>query len=75
MEPLVAAVWYCDPEVALDYPARYLFAFLAHHGMLSVTGSPQWRTVVGGSQAYVARVAAGLDDVRVGVSVVPDGSA
>ena len=26
MEPLVAAVWSCDPEVALDYPARYLFA-------------------------------------------------
>ena len=69
MEPLVAAVWSCDPEVALDYPARYLFEFLAHHGMLSVTGSPQWRTVVGGSREYVARVAAGLDDVRVGTKV------
>jgi predicted NAD/FAD-binding protein len=35
MEPLVAAVWSCDPEVALDYPARYLFTFLVHHGMLA----------------------------------------
>jgi predicted NAD/FAD-binding protein/DUF1365 family protein len=69
MEPLVAAVWSCDPEVALDYPARYLFEFLAHHGMLSVKGSPQWRTVVGGSREYVARVAAGLDEVRVGTKV------
>ena len=69
MEPLVAAVWSCDPEVALDYPARYLFEFLSHHGMLSVTGSPQWRTVVGGSRDYVARVAAGLDDVRPGTKV------
>ena len=69
MEPLVAAVWSCDPAVALDYPARYLFEFLAHHGMLTVTGSPTWRTVVGGSRAYVARVAAGLDDVRVGTKV------
>jgi predicted NAD/FAD-binding protein len=69
MEPLVAAVWSCDPALALDYPARYLFEFLAHHGMLSVTGSPQWRTVVGGSREYVARVAAGLDDVRVGTKV------
>ena len=68
-EPLVAAVWSCDPAVALDYPARYLFEFLAHHGMLSVTGSPQWRTVVGGSREYVARVAARLDDVRVGTKV------
>jgi predicted NAD/FAD-binding protein/DUF1365 family protein len=69
MEPLVAAVWSCDPAVALDYPARYLLEFLAHHRMLSITGSPQWRTVVGGSREYVARVAAGLDDVRVGVKV------
>ena len=69
MEPLVAAVWSCDPAIALDYPARYLFEFLAHHGMLSITGSPQWRTVVGGSQEYVARVAAGLDDVRPGTKI------
>ena len=59
MEPLVAAVWSCDPDVALDYPARYLFEFLHHHRMLRVFGSPTWRTVVGGSREYVARVAAG----------------
>ena len=69
MEPLVAAVWSCDPDVALDYPARYLFAFLEHHGMLGVFGSPSWRTVTGGSQVYVARVAAHLDDVRLGAKV------
>ena len=69
MEPLVASVWSCDPEVALDYPARYLFEFLAHHGMLRVLGSPQWRTVVGGSRTYVERVAAGLDRVLVGTKV------
>ncbi len=43
------------PRSALEYPARYLFAFLSHHGMLSVTGSPQWRTVTGGSHEYVRR--------------------
>ena len=69
MEPLVAAVWSCDPDLALDYPARYLFEFLHHHRMLQVFGSPTWRTVVGGSHEYVARVAAGLDDVRVGTKV------
>ena len=26
MESLVACVWSCDPAVALDYPARYLFS-------------------------------------------------
>lgn len=78
MEPLVAAVWSCDPAVALAYPARYLFAFLSHHGMLSISGSPQWRTVTGGSHEYVRRVAAAVDEVRTGAKVTsvletPDG--
>ena len=69
MEPLVSAVWSCDPVVALDYPARYLFTFLEHHGMLGVFGSPQWRTVTGGSQQYVAAVAARLQEVHTGTKV------
>ncbi|MFC5176426.1 FAD-dependent oxidoreductase [Nocardioides taihuensis] len=78
MEPLVAAVWSCDPAVALDYPARYLFSFLEHHGMLQVFGSPTWRTVTGGSHEYVRRVVAGIADPRPGTKVTsvvetPDG--
>jgi predicted NAD/FAD-binding protein/DUF1365 family protein len=69
MESLVACVWSCDPAVALDYPARYLFTFLQHHGMLGVFGSPQWRTVTGGSREYVEAVAARLSDVRTGTKV------
>jgi predicted NAD/FAD-binding protein/DUF1365 family protein len=69
MESLVACVWSCDPTVALEYPARYLFSFLQHHGMLQIFGSPQWRTVTGGSREYVAKVAARLPDVRTGTKV------
>jgi predicted NAD/FAD-binding protein/DUF1365 family protein len=69
MESLVACVWSCDPAVALDYPARYLFSFLQHHGMLQIFGSPQWRTVTGGSREYVEKVAARLPDVRTGTKV------
>jgi predicted NAD/FAD-binding protein len=57
MVPLVSCVWSCSPQTALEYPARSLFTFLEHHGALSVTGSPQWRTVVGGSRSYVERAA------------------
>jgi predicted NAD/FAD-binding protein len=53
LTPMVSAVWSCDPVTALRYPARYLFRFLAHHGMLAVGGSPVWRTVTGGSRSYV----------------------
>jgi uncharacterized protein len=67
--PLVAAVWSCPAGTALRYPARYLFAFLANHGMLSVSGSPPWRTVTGGSRCYVERAAARLACVRLGTPV------
>ncbi|MCL2584710.1 MAG: FAD-dependent oxidoreductase [Streptosporangiales bacterium] len=62
--PLVAAVWSCPPETALRYPARYLFAFLANHGMLTISGSPPWRTVTGGSRSYVDRIAKQVPVVR-----------
>jgi uncharacterized protein len=67
--PLVAAVWSCAPGVALDYPARYLFVFLEHHGMLTVFGSPTWRTVVGGSATYVEAIADRLYEIRAGQRV------
>ncbi len=62
--PLVSAVWSCAPNGVGDYPARYLFVFLANHGMLSITGSPTWRTVVGGSARYVERIAKGLSCIQ-----------
>ena len=67
--PLVAAVWSCAGADALRYPARYLFVFLDHHGMLSVFGSPTWRTVTGGSANYVQAIASRLDEVSVATPV------
>lgn len=69
MVPLVACVWSTSQEAALGYPARYLFSFLANHGMLTVTGSPEWRTVVGGSRSYVEKVVKGLTSVRLATPV------
>ncbi|MEV0247101.1 FAD-dependent oxidoreductase [Nocardia sp. NPDC050712] len=76
--PLVAAVWSCDPRLAREYPAQYLFRFLEHHGMLTVFGSPTWRTVVGGSARYVEKIADRIDEIRTGTQVLaiverPDG--
>jgi uncharacterized protein len=78
MTPLIAAVWSSPPGQSLNYPARYLFVFLEHHGMLSVFNSPTWRTVVGGSVTYVDAVADVIDEVRTGAPVrsvrrLPDG--
>jgi predicted NAD/FAD-binding protein len=78
MTPLVAAVWSCAPGEAMRYPARYLFVFLQHHGMLSVFGSPTWRTVVDGSATYVNAIAEHVHEIAAGTPVqavrrVPDG--
>ncbi|MBB3663722.1 hypothetical protein FB384_002626 [Prauserella sediminis] len=67
--PLVSAVWSAGPDTSLRYPARYLFEFLRNHGMLSVGGSPAWRTVVGGSRSYVDRIGKQLPAVRVATPV------
>ncbi len=67
--PVVSCVWSLGPAAALDYPARYLFRFLAHHGMLALTDSPQWYTVVGGSRTYVKAIADRVPHVRIGRAV------
>ncbi|MFF1820165.1 NAD(P)/FAD-dependent oxidoreductase [Kribbella sp. NPDC058245] len=67
--PLVSCVWSSGSAEAERYPARYLFQFLDHHGMLAISGSPQWRTVVGGSRTYVDRVVERIGDVRLSAPV------
>ncbi|MFE1443392.1 NAD(P)/FAD-dependent oxidoreductase [Streptomyces sp. NPDC058739] len=69
MTPVVSAVWSCDAATALCYPAAHLFRFLSHHGMLSVSGSPTWRTVTGGSRTYVDRIAKHIGEIRTATPV------
>ncbi|WP_414938097.1 NAD(P)/FAD-dependent oxidoreductase [Amycolatopsis sp. cmx-11-51] len=67
--PVVSTVWSADRNDTLEYPARYLFEFLRNHGMLSVGGSPSWRTVVGGSREYVDLAAKQLTAVHLSTPV------
>ncbi|MEO7125685.1 MAG: FAD-dependent oxidoreductase [Nakamurella sp.] len=67
--PIVSAVWSTGAAMAMQYPARYLFEFLEHHQMLRVSGSPTWRTVVGGSRTYVERVVKNLSAVHTSTPV------
>jgi predicted NAD/FAD-binding protein len=54
---------------ALAYPAAYLFAFLRHHGFLTLGDAPTWHTVVGGSRSYVGAVTERLDVVHSGTRI------
>ncbi len=51
--PMGAAIWSTSARELLDFPAIAFLRFQANHGMMSLVGAPRWRTVVGGSQAYV----------------------
>jgi predicted NAD/FAD-binding protein len=57
--PMTAAIWSAAPGSVRDMPARFLFRFLANHGMLSIDDRPQWRTILGGSAQYVDKLIAG----------------
>ncbi|PRZ44060.1 putative NAD/FAD-binding protein [Antricoccus suffuscus] len=69
LTPLIAAVWSTPPQLTELYPVRYLFEFLQNHGMLSISGSPQWRTVVGGSARYVEKAVKSLSAVLTSTPV------
>ncbi len=69
MIPVVSCVWSSGTELSMQYPARYLFTFLDNHGMLTVKNSPTWRTVVGGSRAYVDKAVKGLTAVQTSAPV------
>ncbi|RMH43623.1 MAG: FAD-dependent oxidoreductase [Deltaproteobacteria bacterium] len=71
VEPLCAAIWSCPPRRVRAFPIGFLAAFLANHGMLSWSGQPQWRTIAGGSRAYVDAIARRLGPrVRLSTPVV-----
>jgi predicted NAD/FAD-binding protein len=53
MVPVSAAVWSTPSENILDFPAEAIIRFYDHHGLLTLTNRPQWKTVVGGSISYV----------------------
>jgi predicted NAD/FAD-binding protein len=68
--PQIGAIWSTSPAGARDYPAAALIRFFENHGLLSLTRRPQWRTVAGGSRAYLSRLTAGFADrIRRGVKV------
>lgn len=55
--PMGAAVWSADPATFDRFPAASLLHFLHNHGLLSIGDRPQWKTIVGGSRAYVDALA------------------
>jgi predicted NAD/FAD-binding protein len=58
--PMAAAIWSAPQERIRQFPLRSFIHFCRNHGLLQIRDRPQWRTVVGGGRAYVAKIAARL---------------
>jgi predicted NAD/FAD-binding protein len=67
--PMVACIWSCPTRQMLQFPVRSLLRFCHNHGLLQLNNRPQWRTVVGGSREYVARIVSGLAEARLNTPV------
>ena len=60
--PQAAAIWSASVSAIRDYPAAAFIRFCENHGLLKILDRPIWRTVDGGSRAYVSRLTAAYAD-------------
>ena len=67
--PIAAAIWSCPTGAVLDFPFASFARFFRNHGLLALSGRPQWYTVAGGARLYVERMARALPDIRLGTPV------
>ena len=67
--PMGAAIWSTSERGIAEAPAESFIGFFANHNLLQMA-QPLWRTVKGGSRAYVDRIAALLGPrVRINTGV------
>jgi uncharacterized protein len=53
LEPMVRAIWSSESRDARAFPIRRFARFFSNHGLLSISGGPQWLYLPGGSHTYV----------------------
>ncbi len=58
--PMGAAIWSSTLDGMRDFPARSFVRFFVNHRLFDLSRRPAWRTVSGGSRAYVRRLTAGF---------------
>ncbi|MEO6339006.1 MAG: FAD-dependent oxidoreductase [Caulobacteraceae bacterium] len=60
--PQAGAIWSATPDAIRDYPAAAFIRFFDNHGLLKISTQTQWRTIVGGAQAYIEPLTAPYAD-------------
>lgn len=68
--PMAAAIWSTPAADVGAYPAASFVRFCDNHGLLKLSNRPIWRTVQGGSRAYVEKITAPFrENIRLGTPV------
>jgi predicted NAD/FAD-binding protein len=67
--PMIGCIWSCPTAQMLRFPVGTMIRFCHNHGLIQISNRPQWYTVRGGSQRYVQKLLARLDDARVSTPV------
>jgi len=67
--PMIGCIWSCPTDQMLQFPVGTMIRFCHNHGLLQVTGRPQWWTVDGGARQYVEKIVARVPDARLGSPV------
>ena len=60
--PMGAAIWSAQAEDMAKYPAESFVRFFESHNLLELQARPHWRTVTGGSRAYVEKLTESFRD-------------
>ncbi len=67
--PMAACIWSCPAHQMLAFPLLTFVRFCHNHGLLQVSGRPQWRTVKGGARVYVKKLLAQIPQRRLNCPV------
>jgi predicted NAD/FAD-binding protein len=69
--PMAAAIWSAPATAMLEYPAQSFVRFFDNHGLLKLRNRPEWRTVVGGSRTYTAKLSRAVSSgIHTGARIV-----
>ncbi|MBF7074698.1 FAD-dependent oxidoreductase [Glaciecola sp. MH2013] len=60
--PMCAAIWSTSLEASANFPLSFFLKFFNNHGLLNVTNRPQWHTIIGGSNQYIAPLTESFKD-------------
>lgn len=67
--PMLGCIWSCPTDQMLKFPVATMVRFCHNHGLIQVSGRPQWFTVAGGARQYVEKIVAGVHDARLNTPV------